>query len=182
MTISMYKVSVPIFVQFLTGQSNCIDKTVAHIEAKQLDPNFLFNMRFYPDMYPYSRQVQQATTHAMRCCSALAGAEMPNMPNTEADFAALKARVDKVIDYVKGFKPEPDRRHRGQGHHAQARQQRAQIHRAGAAAQFHPAELLFPLHDRLRPAAPLRRRARQARFHEPAGQSLSTDRPLGAAV
>ncbi len=54
MTISMYKVSVPIFVQFLTGQSNCIDKAVAHIEAKQLDPNFLFNMRFYPDMYPYS--------------------------------------------------------------------------------------------------------------------------------
>jgi hypothetical protein len=52
MTISMYQVSVPIFVQFLTGQSHCIDKAVAHIEAKQLDPNFLFNMRFYPDMYP----------------------------------------------------------------------------------------------------------------------------------
>src|SRR6187399_440952 len=50
MTISMYKVSVPIFVQFLTGQSNCIDKAVAHIDAKQLDPNFLFNMRFFPDM------------------------------------------------------------------------------------------------------------------------------------
>ena len=37
MTISMYKVSVPIFVQFLTGQSNCIDKAVAHIEAKHPD-------------------------------------------------------------------------------------------------------------------------------------------------
>ena len=105
MTISMYKVSVPIFVQFLTGQSNCIDKAVAHIEAKQLDPNFLFNMRFYPDMYPYCRQVQQASTHAMRCCSALAGTEMPNMPNTEANFVELKARVGKVIDYVKGFSP-----------------------------------------------------------------------------
>src|SRR4029079_9846316 len=89
MTISMYKVSVPIFVQFLTGQSNCIDKAVAHIEAKKLDAHFLFNMRFFPDMYPYSRQVQQATTHAMRCCSALAGAEMPDMPNTEANFAEL---------------------------------------------------------------------------------------------
>ena len=39
MTVSMYKVSVPIFVQFLTAQSECIDKAVAHIEAKQLDPN-----------------------------------------------------------------------------------------------------------------------------------------------
>ena len=105
MPISMYKSSVPIFVQFLTGQSNCIDKAVAHIEAKQLDANFLFNDRVYPDMYPYSRQVQQATTHAMRCCNALAGSEMPNMPMTETNFAELKARVDKVIEHVKGFKP-----------------------------------------------------------------------------
>jgi hypothetical protein len=101
----MYKISVPIFVQFLTGQSGCIDKAVAHIEAKQLDPNFFLNMRFFPDMYSYARQVQQATTHAARACSALAGAEMPNMPNTEASFAELKTRVGKTIDYVKGFKP-----------------------------------------------------------------------------
>ncbi len=106
MAISMYTVSVPIFVQFLTGQSDCIDKAVAHIEAKKLDPNFLFNMRFYPDMYPYCRQVQQASTHAMRCCSALAGTTMPDMPMNETTFAELKARVGKVVDYVKGFKPE----------------------------------------------------------------------------
>jgi uncharacterized protein len=105
MTISMYTVSVPIFVQFLTAQSACIDKAVAHVEAKQLDPNFLFNMRLYPDMYPYSRQVQQATTHAMRCCSALAGTDMPNMPNTESNFAELKMRVSKAVDFVKGHKP-----------------------------------------------------------------------------
>lgn len=105
MTISMYKVSVPTFVQFLTAQSDCIDKAVAHIGAKQLDANFLFNMRLFPDMYPYSRQVQQATTHAVRCCSALAGQEMPDMANTETDFAQLKARVGRAIAYVKGFTP-----------------------------------------------------------------------------
>jgi hypothetical protein len=105
MTVSMYKVSVPIFVQFLTAQSGCIDKAVAHIEAKQLDPNFFLNMRLFPDMYPYVRQVQQASTHAARCCSALAGTDMPNMPNTEASFAELKARLAKTIDYCKTFKP-----------------------------------------------------------------------------
>jgi hypothetical protein len=105
MTVSMYKVSVPIFVQFLTAQLECIDKSIAHIEAKQLDPNFFLNMRLFPDMYPYVRQVQQASTHAARCCSALAGIEMPNMPNTEASFAELKARLAKTIDYCKTFKP-----------------------------------------------------------------------------
>jgi len=105
MTISMYKVSVPVFVQFLTAQSNVIDKAVAHIEGKKLDPSFFLNMRFFPDMYPYARQVQQASTHAARACSALAGVEMPNMPNTETSFAELKARLAKTIDFCKGFKP-----------------------------------------------------------------------------
>jgi len=105
MTVSMYKVSVPIFVQFLTSLSACLDKAAAHAEAKQIDPAFLLSMRLYPDMYSLARQVQQATTHAARCCSALAGSEMPNMPNTEASFAELKARLAKTIDYCKTFKP-----------------------------------------------------------------------------
>jgi hypothetical protein len=49
--------------------------------------------------------VQQASTHAARCCSALAGVEMPNMPNTETSFAELKTRLAKTIDFCKGFKP-----------------------------------------------------------------------------
>jgi uncharacterized protein len=105
MPISMYKVSVPIFVQFLTAQSDCIDKALAHIKAKQLDPNFLFNMRLFPDMYSYCRQVQQASTHAARAVSALSGTEMPNLPNTETTFDELKTRLAKTIDFVKGFKP-----------------------------------------------------------------------------
>ena len=105
MTISMYKVSVPIFVQFLTAQSGVIDKVVAHAEAKQLDPNYYFNLRFFADMYPYARQVQQASTHAARCCSALAGVPMPALPNTETTFAELKARLAKTVDFCKGLKP-----------------------------------------------------------------------------
>ena len=104
MTISMYKVSVPIFVQLLTALSNVLDKGAAHAQAKQIDPAFLLGMRLYPDMYPLVRQVQQATAHPIRACSALAGSEMPNMPNTEASFADLKARVTRAVDYVKGFK------------------------------------------------------------------------------
>ena len=105
MTISMYKVSVPMFVQFLSAQSGVIDKVVAHAEAKQLDPNYYFNLRFFADMYPYARQVQQASTHAARCCSALAGVPMPDLPNTETTFAELKARLAKTVDFCKGLKP-----------------------------------------------------------------------------
>jgi hypothetical protein len=105
MTISMYKVSVPIFVQHLTALSTVLAKAAAHAEAKQIDPAFLLGMRLYPDMYPLTRQVQQATSHPIRACSALAGAEMLNLPNTETSFSELEARLANTIDYVKGFKP-----------------------------------------------------------------------------
>jgi len=38
MTISMYKTSVPIFVQFLTSMSTVLDKAAAHCEAKKIEP------------------------------------------------------------------------------------------------------------------------------------------------
>jgi uncharacterized protein len=104
MTISMYKISVPIFVQHLIALSGVLDKATAHIEGKQLDPVFFLNMRLFPDMYPFARQVQQATTHAVRAVSALSGAAPIELPNTETSFPELKARIAKTVDYVKGFK------------------------------------------------------------------------------
>src|SRR5262245_13186420 len=106
MTVSMYTVSVPIFVQFLTALSASIDKAAAHADAKQIDPAFLINMRLAPDMFSLGRQVQQATAHAIRACSALAGTEPLSIPGTDASFADLKVRLAKTIDYIKGFKPE----------------------------------------------------------------------------
>ncbi|MGD0421799.1 MAG: DUF1993 family protein, partial [Xanthobacteraceae bacterium] len=56
MTISMFKASVPIFQQFLTSLSDCLDKAAAHAEAKKIDPAVLLNTRLFPDMFPLVRQ------------------------------------------------------------------------------------------------------------------------------
>ena len=47
MTISMYKASVPIFVQFLTSLSGWLDKAAAHAEAKKIDPAVLLKRAFF---------------------------------------------------------------------------------------------------------------------------------------
>ena len=65
MTISMYKASVPIFVQFLTSLSAWLDKAAAYAEAKKIDPAVLLNTRLFPDMFPLTRQVRAATDHAI---------------------------------------------------------------------------------------------------------------------
>ena len=73
MTITMYKASSPIFVQFLTSLSAVLDKAAAHAEAKKIDPAVLLNARLYPDMFPLVRQVREATNHAANACGRLAG-------------------------------------------------------------------------------------------------------------
>jgi hypothetical protein len=106
MTISMYKASVPIFVQFLTSLSAVLDKAAAHAEAKKIDPSVLLNMRLAPDMFPLVRQVRAATDHAANACGRLAGVELPTFSNSEATIPELKDRIAKTIDFLKALAPE----------------------------------------------------------------------------
>src|ERR1700688_2404706 len=92
MTVSMYKISVPIFVQFLTALGAVLGKAAAHCEAKRIDPSALLNARLFPDMFPLARQVRAATDHAVNATARLAGAEPPALGNAEASFAEIKQR------------------------------------------------------------------------------------------
>src|ERR1700752_2145259 len=105
MTISMYKASAPIFVQFLTSLSAVLDKAAAHAEARKIDPSVLLNTRLYPDMFPLVRQVRAATDHAVNAGGRLAGVELPTFANTEASIGELKERIAKAIEFLKGLKP-----------------------------------------------------------------------------
>ena len=105
MTVSMYKISVPIFVQLLAALSGVLDKAAAHAEANKIDPAFLLGMRLYPNMYPMARQVQQATRHAARICASLADVPVPDMPMTEKTFPELKDRITRTIDFLKRLTP-----------------------------------------------------------------------------
>jgi len=103
--ISMYKISAPIFVQFLTSLSAVLDKAAAFAEAKKIEPSVLLNTRLAPDMFPLGRQVRAATDHAINACGRLAGAEPPALPNSDATIPELKERIAKTIEFIKGLKP-----------------------------------------------------------------------------
>lgn len=105
MTISMFKASAPIFVQFLTSLSAVLDKAAAHAEAKKIEQSVLLNMRLYPDMHQLVRQVHAATDHAMSACGRLAGVELPAFANKEESIPELKERITKAIEFIKSIKP-----------------------------------------------------------------------------
>lgn len=106
MSLSMYQASAPVFLRRLHGLLVVLDKTVAHIEARKLDPNALLQARLYPDMFPLTRQIQICTEFAKGAVGRLAGQELPVYEDTETTFEELKARVEKTIAYVGGFQPD----------------------------------------------------------------------------
>lgn len=106
MTVSMYKISAPIFVQFLTALGAVLDKASAHCEAKKIDPQALLGARLFPDMFPLLRQVRAATDHATGTMARLAGNEPITFANNEDSFAELSERITQAIGFIKVFKAE----------------------------------------------------------------------------
>jgi uncharacterized protein len=105
MTISMYQASIPVYLQYLNSVSAILDKGAAFAEAKKIDPAVLLQTRLYPDMFPLVKQVQIFTDQAVRGSARLAGQEPASFPDTETSFAELKARIEKVVAYLRTFKP-----------------------------------------------------------------------------
>ncbi len=106
MSITMYRASVPVFIRALTNLKAVLQKGEAHAEAKKFKPEVLLNDRLCADMFPLTRQVQIATDMTKGCAARLAGVEVPKYDDNEASFADLYARLDKTIEFLKGFKAE----------------------------------------------------------------------------
>ncbi|HWD29138.1 MAG TPA: DUF1993 domain-containing protein [Rhizomicrobium sp.] len=107
MTISMYQVSVPVFLRSLNALSGVLDKAVVFADAKKFDQAVLLQTRLYPDMFPLSVQVGQVCTHAARGVAQLSGLAQPDFGNApETTIAGLKDRIAKTIAFVKSATAE----------------------------------------------------------------------------
>jgi hypothetical protein len=106
MSLSMYQASIPVFIRGFENLSHILDKAAAHAEAKKINPTVFISARLYPDMLPFSSQVQIASDTTKGAASRLAGIENPSFADTETSFAELQQRIAKTVEYLKGIKPE----------------------------------------------------------------------------
>ena len=102
----MYQASAPRFANTLGNLAAILDKAQAHCEARKIDPLVLIGSRLFPDMFPFSRQVQIACDTAKGAVARLAGAEIPKHEDTERSFPELKARIAKTVEFVQSVKRE----------------------------------------------------------------------------
>jgi len=105
MEMSMYRASVPVFINSLRRLSAILKKGAAHAKANDIDPSVLVQSRLRPDMFTLAQQVQVASDTAKGAGARLAGLEPPSYPDTEQTFAELIDRVNKTIAYLRTLKP-----------------------------------------------------------------------------
>ena len=96
MSFSIYDASAPVFVDALTNIQAWLDKAIA--EGK--DEAALMEARLAPDMFALPRQIQIASDTSKACVARLAGVQAPSMEDKEANFAELKERCQKTIDFI----------------------------------------------------------------------------------
>ncbi|MFZ0148404.1 MAG: DUF1993 domain-containing protein [Xanthobacteraceae bacterium] len=104
MPVSMYTVSIPIFIQHLNGLNTVLDRAATWAAARKVHEIDLLNMRLSPDMFNLARQVRAATDHAANAAGRLAGKELLKFANDETAIVQLKDRIAKTIDYLKSIK------------------------------------------------------------------------------
>ena len=103
MSSAMYTTSVPVFKQLLNSLSEILNKAEAHSIDKKIDPSALLQARLFPDMLPFTRQVQIAADFARGVSARLAGADVPVFEDKEQSFEELCALLTKTIAFIDGL-------------------------------------------------------------------------------
>lgn len=100
MSLSMYELSVPVFVRMLTHLSNILNKAEAHAKATSTDPAELLTFRLYPDMWSLAEQVRAACNFPVRASGRLSGSAMPQFDGKDDSFEALRQRIAFTLKFV----------------------------------------------------------------------------------
>ncbi|MGV7211351.1 DUF1993 family protein [Oxalobacteraceae bacterium A2-2] len=99
-TFSMYTASIPVFKQILNSLHAILEKAEVYAAEKKIAPEALLQFRLFPDMLPFTRQIQIACDFAKGAAARLGGQEVPAYEDKEQSFEELKARIAKTLAYI----------------------------------------------------------------------------------
>jgi hypothetical protein len=99
---SLYDASIPVYVSMLKNLSHFMDKAEAHAASGGPKVEALMEASLGHGMANFTKQIQLASDAAKGGAARLAGVESPAMPDTEATWAELKARIAKTVAFVEG--------------------------------------------------------------------------------
>lgn len=107
MTMSLYDLSVPTFLQTMRALSGVLDRAARHCDQTRADPDGFVSARLYPDMAPFHFQIESVRNHAVWGLEAVkTGAFAPPPLVGEMPFADLQAIVSEAVTALEALTPE----------------------------------------------------------------------------
>lgn len=102
----IFDLTVPQFIKTLKNLDACLDKAAGFADSKKFEMEVLLNSRLAPDQFPLTRQIQIVCDTAKLGASRLTGKAAPVQEDNEKTLSEVKARIQSVITYLEGMKPE----------------------------------------------------------------------------
>lgn len=107
MTLCLYELSAPTYLQTLRAVSGFLEKSRAAFEDQGLDPDAVLEAQIHPDMRPFRFQVQHTAFHSRGALEAiLAGRVTYPTPRPPLDYAGLQTLIAETTDAVAAFDPD----------------------------------------------------------------------------
>ncbi|KAJ9660851.1 hypothetical protein H2201_006743 [Coniosporium apollinis] len=105
MPISLYDLSVPLFIRTLTNLAGILKKAEQYADDNGIPHSDFLTARLAADMLPFTFQIQSCSNTAKNSAVRVADTVAVPMEDNESTFAELQARIAKTIDVLKGVDP-----------------------------------------------------------------------------
>jgi hypothetical protein len=107
MTISLYDLSVPTFLQTTRAAGSLLDRAVRHCAEIGTDPDDFVEARLFEDMAPFHFQIEAAWHHSVWGLEAVkTGVFGPPALVGPVPFAELQAMIGKAETALEAFTPD----------------------------------------------------------------------------
>ncbi|MBX4977132.1 DUF1993 domain-containing protein [Rhizobium lentis] len=103
MSISIYRLTVPMFQRGIASLKTYLDKAEAYAKEKNFDPAILVSARLAPDMLPLAGQYQRASDSTKFALARLTATDAPKFEDNETTIDELRERLAKTDAYLAGF-------------------------------------------------------------------------------
>jgi len=105
MSLSLYEITVPVMVTGFRNMSKFLDRGRAYADEKGIAHVKLLNARLADDMMTLVQQVQRASDTARLAAVRVARVDNIAMPDREATFEDLQARISATVSFLGAVPP-----------------------------------------------------------------------------